>query len=521
LKREDKGLGASKAIHVRGLDFTQMDTILTTIPDGIIIVNKQGTILFANPAFENLTGYSMPELIGRNMKDLVSTDQENAAFTNLAEKINQGEMGSGHFITKKKNGETVDIQASISPCCNKNGELIGYVLCERDITAELKMEKQLRESQKLEAIATLAGGIAHDFNNILMAIIGYTDITLDKFKDNEEISSNLTNVLKASYRARDLVKQILTFSRQHEEQKQPLNLKVLVKETLKFLRASLPSSINITHHIETEVHYILADYTQCYQALMNLCTNAAQAMPENDGNIEISLCNVELDAQFLRIYAGMNPGSYVKLTVSDTGCGIDPELKDKIFEPYFTTKTQNKGSGLGLSVVHGIVQNYHGLITVSSEVGKGSTFSLYFPALAEAKIEKETTIAPPMGSERILFIDDEEILAELGGRMLASLGYQVTSKTNSKEALEYFKDYPDQFDLIITDMTMPQISGDKLAAALLSIRPDIPIILCTGYHEKISETQVKALGIKAFLSKPLIMNELGGIIRKVLDKEIK
>jgi len=415
----------------------------------------------------------------------------------------------------------LEIEASLSPIYNREGDITGYVLSERDITKQIKMEQQLRQAQKLEAIGTLAGGIAHDFNNILMAIIGYTDITLAKYKQNKEILFNLTNVLNAGYRARDLVKQILTFSRQHEEEKKPLNLGLLVKELLKFLRASLPASINITHCIKPDVKSILADYTQCYQVIMNLCTNAAHAMQERGGELKVSLSNIDLDTQFIQVYPDMQPGAYLKLTVSDTGCGIKSEIIDKIFEPYFTTKLQNMGNGLGLSVVHGIVNSYGGTVTVSSEPGKGSVFTLYLPAVDREELKSEKKSAPPSGSEKILFVDDEAILAELGKRMLTSLGYWVISKTDSREALRYFKKYPEQFDLLITDMTMPNLSGADLACAILRIRPDLPIILCTGYHENISEKEALRLGIKAFVSKPLVRNELGGIINQVLAKETK
>jgi len=489
--------------------------------EGIIITNNKGVIQYVNPAFENIAGFTKRELLGKRITKFKTNEKKHNTFGDLWEKMKQGKLWQGRLVKKKKSGEMLEIEASLSPIYNREGDITGYVLSERDITKQIKMEQQLRQAQKLEAIGTLAGGIAHDFNNILMAIIGYTDITLAKYKQNKEILFNLTNVLNAGYRARDLVKQILTFSRQHEEEKKPLNLGLLVKELLKFLRASLPASINITHCIKPDVKSILADYTQCYQVIMNLCTNAAHAMQERGGELKVSLSNIDLDTQFIQVYPDMQPGAYVKLTVSDTGCGIKSEIIDKIFEPYFTTKLQNMGNGLGLSVVHGIVNSYGGTVTVSSEPGKGSVFTLYLPAVDREELKSEKKSAPPSGSEKILFVDDEAILAELGKRMLTSLGYWVISKTDSREALRYFKKYPEQFDLLITDMTMPNLSGADLACAILRIRPDLPIILCTGYHENISEKEALRLGIKAFVSKPLVRNELGGIINQVLAKETK
>jgi PAS domain S-box-containing protein len=489
--------------------------------EGIIITDRKGIIQYVNPAFENIAGFHKKDLIGKSLHQFKNNGLKSQNFDILWEKMKQKKVWQGRLLNRKKNGESMEIEASLSPISNRGGGISGFVVWERDITNQCKLEKQMRQSQKLEAIGNLAGGIAHDFNNILMAIIGYTDLTLATYKENKEILLNLTNVLNAGYRARDLVNQILTFSQQHEGERKPLNLAMLVKESLKFLRATLPASINIMCCIEPDIKYIYADYTQCYQIIMNLCTNAAAAMQEKGGELKISISNIDLTPHFTQAYPHMQPGPYVKLAVSDTGHGIREEIIDKIFEPYFTTKQHDKGSGLGLAVVHGIVNSYGGTITVSSEAAKGSVFTLYLPAVVDKKIQSEKKAMPAAGNEKILFVDDESMLAELGKRMLTSLGYWVNSKTDSKEALKYFKKYPKQFDLVITDMTMPNLSGAELACAMLQIRPDLPIILCTGYHEKMSAKEAQKLGIKAFIAKPLVRNELGDVVNRVLLKEKK
>jgi CheY-like chemotaxis protein len=335
---------------------------------------------------------------------------------------------------------------------------------------------------------------------------------------------NLQQLLKAAQRAKDLVSQILAFSRQGEQERKPLDIGPIVKEGLKFLRSSLPATIEIRQEIEGELGTIEGNPTQVYQVLMNLCTNAAHAMGDRGGLLEVSLSKVDLDERTLNASMGIEPGPYSRLRVRDTGHGIPPEVLKRIFDPYFTTKGVGKGTGLGLAVVHGIVKSYGGGIAVSSEVGKGSTFDIYFPSIDEVNSGLGTATAEllPLGvHERVLLVDDEQAIVEVGKNILEHLGYEVIARTSSVEALELFKVAPERFDLVITDMTMPNMRGDRLAQEILRIRPGIPIILCTGFSESISEERAKALGIRAFVMKPLTMKELANAMRRVLDDQKK
>jgi CheY-like chemotaxis protein/anti-sigma regulatory factor (Ser/Thr protein kinase) len=327
-------------------------------------------------------------------------------------------------------------------------------------------------------------------------------------------------VLRAGDRARDLVRQILTFSRQKEQGSKPLRISLIVKEALKLLRASLPKTIEIRQKIKSDSGTILADPSQIHQILMNLCTNAAHAMREKGGVLEISLMDEYLDSEAATLIHDLRPGPYLRLTVSDTGHGMDKVVVERIFEPYFSTKGKDEGTGLGLSMVHGIVTSYGGTVTVDSEPGKGSSFELYFPRIESGVLSEIQPAGPlPGGTERILFIDDEKVVVDTAQQMLAQLGYKVVTKTNGIEALEIFREDPDRFDMIITDMTMPKMTGDELGRELLLIRPDVPIILCTGFSEKIDEERAKEIGIREFVLKPIVMSEIAQIIRKVLDQE--
>ncbi len=382
------------------------------------------------------------------------------------------------------------------------------------------MLEQLHQAQKMEAVGTLAGGIAHDFNNILAAILGYAELANFDIAEDSRTKYNLQQSIKATHRARDLVQQILAFSRQARQERKPLDIKPLIKEGLKFLRASLPATIEIRQNMEEDPGTIEADPTQVYQVLMNLCTNAAHAMDEKGGVLEVSLGKADMDGEASAAPAGMEPGPYLRLRVSDTGHGMPPEILKRIFDPYFTTKEVGKGTGLGLAVVHGIVKSYGGGITVSSEMGKGSTFDIYFPRVQAMGRASEAERAEPLpfgGHERVLFVDDEKAIVEIGHSMLKYLGYEVEVRTSSIEALELFRAQADRFDLVITDMTMPNMTGDKLAQELLRIRPGIPIILCTGFSEYLTEEKAKALGVRELLMKPLAIRDLAQAVRRVLD----
>ncbi len=409
---------------------------------------------------------------------------------------------------------------------NRAGQPLYALAMVEDIT-EVKMaeenrqrlESQLRQAQKMEAIGTLAGGIAHDFNNILGAIIGYSEMAIFDTEKGSMVYNNIEQVLKAGHRAKDLVKQILAFSRKSEQDKKIILITPIIKEVLKLLRASLPTTIEIRQHIDPSLGAIFADPTQIHQVMMNLGTNSAHAMENTGGLLEVRASNVDLDDDAASLYSGVVPGRYIRLAVSDTGHGIDSETLERIFDPYFTTKTKDKGTGMGLAVVHGIVKGHNGGLKINSKPGRGTSFEILFPRTAsEMQFDRIEMNSLPTGNEHILFIDDEETLIDLGENMLTKLGYQVTTHTSSIEAIEAFKDSPDKFDLIISDMTMPNMTGDMLANEINKIRPDIPIIICTGFSEQLSEKKINTLDIKGLLMKPLTISELAKTVRRVLDK---
>jgi nitrogen-specific signal transduction histidine kinase/ActR/RegA family two-component response regulator len=391
----------------------------------------------------------------------------------------------------------------------------------KDITDLQSLERQLQHAQKMEAIGTLAGGIAHDFNNILSPILGYVEMMMTKLPTENPLQRDLQQVYTSANRAKELVKQILTFSRQSESEVHPLNVLPVIKEALKLLRASIPSNIEIKEKIPSDCPPILADPTRIHQILMNLCTNAYQAMLETGGVLGVSLTSAEIGSLNLFNKYELNPGLHVILEVSDSGPGIPKDITEKIFDPYFTTKGKGEGTGLGLAVVHGIVKNYKGAITVYSEPGGGSVFRVYLPAITmdpTAKPLATKALPLPVGTERILLVDDEKSIVEMEAELLRGLGYKVTEFTNSETALETFRINPNDFDLICTDMTMPKITGDLLTNEILRIRPKIPVILCTGFSELISEKTAVELGVKKYLTKPVSMKTFANSVRQVLDE---
>jgi signal transduction histidine kinase/ActR/RegA family two-component response regulator len=384
-----------------------------------------------------------------------------------------------------------------------------------------KLQAQLQQAQKMQAIGTMAGGIAHDFNNILFPIVGYTEMAMGDLPEDSLTRSNLEEVLKAADRAKGLVQQILTFSRQREQERKPLKIQPVIKEALTLIRASLPTTIEISQNIDKGCGAILADPIQIHQVMMNLCTNAYHAMREKGGVLGVTLTEVEIDSCDLGSNMDLKPGPYLRLTVSDTGHGMERAEMERIFEPYFTTKSPGEGAGMGLAVVHGVARSHGGYITVYSEPGKGAAFHVYLPridgiGIAPVPVSSEPA---PNGTERILFTDDEKQIVDMVQQMLERLGYHVTARTSSVEALKAFRTQPDKFDLVITDQTMPNMTGAKLAQKIMGIRPDIPIILCTGFSEVIAEEKAKAMGFRDFVMKPIVKTDIAKIIRRVLDQE--
>jgi len=417
------------------------------------------------------------------------------------------------------------------PRFGNDSRLVGLIHVVRDITdrknaeqEKLKLEYQLRQAYKIESIGTLAGGIAHDFNNILSSIIGFTELALDDLKDEKKdttIADNLQEVYTAGKRAKDLVRQILAFARQSEEEIKPVQVDLITKEVIKFVRSSIPTTIEIKMNIESD-SLIMGNATQLHQILMNLCINAAHAMEDEGGILEVGLKDVIINRTSAMAELGLKPAKYIQMKVSDTGVGIPPDIIGSIYDPYFTTKEPGEGTGMGLSMVHGIVESYGGKITVDSTLGEGTVFTIYLPITGERAAHRPYEFQElPQGTERILFIDDEAPIARMGGQVLERLGYTVSIRTSSVEALELFRSKPNDFDLVISDMTMPNIAGDKLAVELMVIRPDIPVILCTGYSIKISDESAAEIGIKAFAYKPIVKADLAKTVRKVLDEAKK
>jgi PAS domain S-box-containing protein len=483
--------------------------------DAIFIVQDE-SVKFSNPKAKEFTGYTVEELTSVSFFNFIHPEDRAMVLERHHGRIKgkkQPESYSFRIINKA--GEILWVQLNVALITWDNKPATLNIL--RDITPQKKMEAQLQTAQKMEAIGTLAGGIAHDFNNILFGVIGYTEIALSEIEKDTTLYENLQEVLLAGERAKDLVKQILTFSRQTEQDRKPVQVKTIVKEVLKLLRASLPTTIEIRQEIKSD-SLVLADPTQIHQILMNLCTNAEHAMRDKGGVLDIMLSDVELDRDFAAGHPDIEPGTFARLTVSDSGHGIPSHSLDRIFDPFFTTKNSSEGTGMGLSVVHGIVGSNGGTITVSSESGQGSTFDVYLPVIersVDPQIIDEEFI--PTGTERILFVDDEQTIVNIGQQILESLGYDVTTRTSSKDALELFKTQANTFDLVITDMTMPKMTGDILTRELIRIKPDIPVILCTGFSAKMDDQKAKTQGIKAFILKPIVKREIAEIIRKVLD----
>jgi len=383
-----------------------------------------------------------------------------------------------------------------------------------------RSEARFRHAQKMEALGTLAGGIAHDFNNILFPIIGYTELVMDDTAEGSSMYRNLEQILKAAFRAKDLVSQILAFSRRGETERKPVNIRMIVKEVLKLLRATLPSTIEIQQDTGSMCREVLGDPTQIHQVMMNLCTNAYHAMREKGGILSIRVREAEISRNGSVFLPSVPYGDYVKISVSDTGHGMTEDIREHIFDPYFTTKEPGEGTGLGLSVVHGIVRSHNGHIAVQSRPGRGTTFDILLPVVEKIpeSPRAEDTETVPGGNEKILLVDDEPQIVQMEKQMLERLGYQVTEVSESSAALKLFQNAPDSFDLVITDMTMPGMTGIELSREMMRIRPDIPVILCTGFSELVTREKALEHGIREYIMKPVLKGEMAKNIRRVLEE---
>ncbi|MDD5222367.1 MAG: PAS domain S-box protein [bacterium] len=501
---------------------TRLATAVEQAGEGIIIITRDQKILYVNPAFERISGYLRQEISGRDFSMLESRKPGQTFSQEMWKIVQLGQIWTGQQINQRKDGSLCEVEVTISPIRDRAGVITSFVAVEQDITHEIRLERQLRQAQKMEAIGTLAGGIAHDFKNILGIIMGYTDMALLDTPGESPAKRNLEQVLKAGHRGKDLIKQITTFSRRSEQEKKTVRLTPIIEETLNFLRASLPTTIDIRQSFAAEVDTVFADPTQINQVLMNLCANSAHAMREKGGTLTVSLSEMTLGPENASSFPGIRPGPYLKMTVTDTGHGMGPEILDRIFDPYFTTKDPGEGTGMGLSVVHGIVQDHEGFVSVHSEAGKGSSFEIYLPRVhPELSSESELSRPVPTGRERILFVDDEEDLVDIARQMLTRLGYHVKATSNSTRALEIFRENPDGFDLVITDQTMPRMTGIELTREIKKLRSDIPVILCTGFSEAVDSKRLDILGIEKLIMKPVVTRDLAEAIRRVLDQKNK
>jgi len=482
-----------------------------------------GRIIQANQAAARMHGYTVDELIGMSIQEL-DTPEALKGFPERNRRMHAGEWIHEEISHLKKDGTpfTTEVSVGVIDIGDQKFLLAFY----RDITDRKRiedenaaLEAQIRQANKMEAIGTLASGIAHDFNNILSAASGYTELSIPLVPPDSILSKNLHKIQQANKRAAELVRHILTLSREKESAAQVLQPRLIIKEAVKLLRASLPATIEIKQQIESSA-YIMGDAAQIHQIIMNLCVNAGHAMEASGGLLSISLTDEDLSAAFTRQYVHLSPGRYVVLKVSDTGHGIPGEIMDKVFDPYFTTKPQGKGTGLGLAVVNGIVNNYRGAISLESEVGQGTRFTLFLPAVAADQAAKvESGVPIPRGTERILFVDDEPALVEIGQQLLQLLGYQVTARTGSPQALEMYLQNPEGFDLLITDYTMPVMTGTQLAKSALEANPGLPVILMSGLETVNIAAEAKLAGIKGFICKPIVIKEIAVLIRELLDGE--
>ncbi len=488
------------------------------------MLSLKGDIIEGNQSVETITGIDRDAFIGKKIFDLglVASDPHLQARAILKASLQETPWGPGEFAIRRRNGQPATVEVRSHTV--RIGNQICILVMIRDITerktqvkVRRRLENKLAQAQKMEAVGTLAGGIAHDFNNILSAIIGYTELSRMDAPPGGALHENLGHIHTASQRAKDLIQQILTFSRQHDTEIKPVRVRAIVEESLKLLRASIPQAIEIRQRIASEA-FTLANETQLQQILMNLCTNAAYAMGNGGGILAVDLDDITIDMSSADPDINLPAGAYLRLTVSDTGCGMPPEVVRKLFDPYYTTKPKGEGSGLGMAVVHGIVSRYQGAIKVDSVEGQGTAVRVYLVRQAKAGEATAEKAAPlPTGTETVLLVDDESQLVAIGEQMLTRLGYRVTVSADSLKALELFRVQPEAFAVVVTDMSMPKMSGVELARAILSIRPDMPIVLCTGYSAGIDRETVLSMGIRDLIMKPITMQALALSVRQAID----
>ncbi len=503
-------------------------SLIDSTSDGIIISDHFGKVTMWNNGAKNIFGYHADEIIGKPITYLMPRrfrDSHREGLLRFAKSDNSQHMVKALELEGlRKDRSVFPLELSLSTWHNRGIRLFATII--RDITErkqaeeeKTRLEKQLRRAQKLETIGTLAGGIVHDFNNILVPIMGYADMALRKLKKTDPLNTNLKHILNGAHRAKDLVEQILLFTKQSEKKRQLVSLQTMVKETLKLLRPSIPTTIEIRHRLDTLCEKVWADSTQINQVIVNLCTNAWQAMEEKGGKLTIKLTQKKVDTITADLYPNLNEADYACLSIIDTGQGMDEQTVDRIFEPFFTTKALDKGTGLGLSVVHGIIRSHKGDIFVYSEPGKGTAFHVYLPIIKSKKKVIEATSEKIIGGkEYVMIVDDEAAIAKMIKRMLESFGYKTDVYKTGYDAIKAFKQQPDKYDLLVSDLTMPQMTGLDLADELHKDRPEFPVMIMTGFQGSITAPTQEKYNIKQIIEKPIAVNELMTAVRKVWDK---
>ena len=489
----------------------------------VVITDSQGNIQYVNPVFVNITGFPDDHILGKNIISLNSGSDNDSVIEELRKDMRSNKVWNGHFINQKKDGSLLTLEVTISPVRDKAHRTVNFVAVLRDITEYLELENRLRHSQKIQAIGTLAGGIAHDFNNILAGIIGFTDLAEDCVPEEGELYDILSEIKLGAHRAKELVDQILTFSRQGSQTWKPLKIQSIVQEAINLLRNAIPVTIAINCEISSDCGIIQGNESQIHQVIINLCSNGYQAMLKKGGTLEIRLEEIRLDAKTARA-KDLKKGNYARLLVSDTGHGMDEATMARIFEPYFTTKDVSLGTGLGLSTVLGIVESHGGKVSVESIPDEGSKFEVLIPiftlkrddSVNGRKVEEKVDLHPIGNGEHILFIDDEEPIIKFSRAALKKYGYRVTAIACSEEALNTFRAQPNSFDLVVTDQIMPKMTGMELARQILEIRPEVPIILSTGFSEGVDREEVHSAGLSDFYLKPISSKELSQRIRRAL-----
>jgi len=491
-------------------------TVTEQTDDSVMITDTKGKISYVNPAFERVSGYHLEDIAGKTPRILRSGKHDESFYRMIRDTLSERRTWHGHFINKTKDGTLYEEDAIITPVTDHTGKVINYVAVKRDITNQISLEKQVRQAQKMQAIGTLAGGIAHDFNNILTAIMGFAELSLLHCKDNPLLENNIQEVIRGADRAGKLIEQILTFSRQTEKNVAALRLSIVIKEALKLLRATLPANIEIIQDLDAEV-MVRADPTQILQVIMNLCTNAYQAITADRGWIKVSMKSVVVAAREGVEIGNLSPGKYVCITVEDNGSGISTEFLGRIFEPYFTTSEKDEGTGLGLSVVHGIVNDHGGAVTVDTVTGQGSCFTVYLPEISyQENSESQRRQELPTGVGSVLVVDDERQIVDYEVQILQRTGYTTKGFLSSLAALDTLRADPNRYDLVITDMAMPDMTGLQLFTEIRKIRTDIPVLLCTGYSEHVTAESSRSMGINGYLAKPFTAEQFAVEVKRVI-----